>query len=355
MLNYLLILIEDIRFGFQDSASGFGEALVHLYNVVGVFLVVIFIIVFYMYVLLIVKSSYNRDFFNYSKDTNKVFNNFFGLSYLTDLFNNKGRFLYSDIYDITEFHLLETIWTIIPGLSLMGMFLPSLSVEYWADPDVNSFMVVKVIGRQWYWSYECHYPLNNKSMFLFNSYLDIAGYRGNNNYEINSFSNLLSWYSSHEIFKLNFDMNIIDVDSFDVFEESKRLLSVDNRLVLPVGVPVKVLITSADVLHSWALPSLGIKVDAVPGRLSSIILVLDRPGFFFGQCSELCGVMHGFMPIVIEGVDYNLFSENLYNENFGTSSDLVYFTDLKGKHTNVSSKASLSIKDFYLKVVNKRK
>ena len=109
MLNYLLILIEDIRFGFQDSASGFGEALVHLYNVVGVFLVVIFIIVFYMYVLLIVKSSYNRDFFNYSKDTNKVFNNFFGLSYLTDLFNNKGRFLYSDIYDITEFHLLETI------------------------------------------------------------------------------------------------------------------------------------------------------------------------------------------------------------------------------------------------------
>ena len=87
-------------------------------------------------------------------------------------------------------------------------------------------------------------------MFLFNSYLDIAGYRGNNNYEINSFSNLLSWYSSHEIFKLNFDMNIIDVDSFDVFEESKRLLSVDNRLVLPVGVPVKVLITSADVLHS---------------------------------------------------------------------------------------------------------
>ena len=83
--------------------------------------------------------------------------------------------------------------------------------------------------------------------------------------------------------------------------------------------------------------------------------MLDRPGFFFGQCSELCGVMHGFMPIVIEGVDYNLFSENLYNENFGTSSDLVYFTDLKGKHTNVSSKASLSIKDFYLKVVNKRK
>jgi hypothetical protein len=89
----------------------------------------------------------------------------------------------------------------------------------------------------------------------------------------------------------------------------RRLLQVDNRLVLPVGVPVRLLITSSDVLHSFAVPSLGIKVDAVPGRLSSFMLFLDRPGLFFGQCSEICGPMHGFMPIVIEAVSVDNFIE----------------------------------------------
>lgn len=90
-----------------------------------------------------------------------------------------------------------------------------------------------------------------------------------------------------------------------------RLLDVDNRLVLPVGVPVRLVITSSDVLHSWTVPSLGVKIDAVPGRLNTFILYIDRPGMFFGQCSELCGPYHGFMPIVIEGVSMDNYIQYL--------------------------------------------
>lgn len=105
-------------------------------------------------------------------------------------------------------------------------------------------------------------------------------------------------------------------DSNLVLEEdlplgAKRLLEVDRRLYLPVNVPLRILITSSDVLHSWAVPELGIKVDAVPGRLNDALTLIRRPGAFYGQCSELCGVGHGFMPIVVEAVSYRQWLEIL--------------------------------------------
>ena len=113
-----------------------------------------------------------------------------------------------------------------------------------------------------------------------------------------------------------FDMNLVDAEEGD--GNFQRLLQVDQRLIIPVGVPVRLLITSADVLHSFAVPALGIKVDAIPGRLSSFMVFVDRPGVFFGQCSELCGPMHGFMPIVIEAVSVDSFIEYaLSNEESG--------------------------------------
>lgn len=111
----------------------------------------------------------------------------------------------------------------------------------------------------------------------------------------------------------SFDMNLVDID----FEKElknldlPRLLNVDNRLIVPVGVPIRFLVTASDVLHCWALPSLGIKIDAVPGRLSSFTLFIDRPGIFYGQCSEICGPMHGFMPIVVEAVPMKSFQSYL--------------------------------------------
>ena len=141
--------------------------------------------------------------------------------------------------------------------------------------------------------------------------------------EFKSNDNIINNVSIENIerYDLSFSNNLIslDFDSVMVSEEdlevgTHRLLEVDNRLVLPIGVPIRLLITSADVLHSWAVPSLGIKVDAVPGRLNQFIVEIKRPGVFYGQCSELCGPLHGFMPIVIQAVSLSQFENWLLKQ-----------------------------------------
>nr|QUL58687.1 cytochrome c oxidase subunit II [Holothuria hilla] len=159
---------------------------------------------------------------------------------------------------------LETIWTIVPALILIFIAFPSLQLLYLMDEVNNPFLTVKAIGHQWYWSYE---------------YTDY-----------------------HEI---EFDSYMIPTS--DLSEGQPRLLEVDNRLILPFQNPIRVLVSSADVLHSWAVPSLGVKMDAVPGRLNQTSFLLNRTGLFYGQCSEICGANHSFMPIVIESVPFNVF------------------------------------------------
>nr|QQY85586.1 cytochrome c oxidase subunit 2 [Holothuria spinifera] len=166
---------------------------------------------------------------------------------------------------------LETIWTIIPALILIFIAFPSLQLLYLMDEVNNPFLTIKAIGHQWYWSYE---------------YTDY-----------------------HEI---EFDSYMIPTS--DLIDGQPRLLEVDNRLVLPYQNPVRVLVSSADVLHSWAVPSLGVKMDAVPGRLNQTSFLLNRTGLFYGQCSEICGANHSFMPIVIESVPFSTF-ENWITQN----------------------------------------
>uniref|UniRef100_A0AB39A6D9 Cytochrome c oxidase subunit 2 n=1 Tax=Holothuria sp. Ciliksiz TaxID=3238277 RepID=A0AB39A6D9_9ECHN len=166
---------------------------------------------------------------------------------------------------------LETIWTIVPAVILVFIAFPSLQLLYLMDEVNNPFLTIKAIGHQWYWSYE---------------YTDY-----------------------HEI---EFDSYMIPTS--DLLEGQPRLLEVDNRLVLPFQNPIRVLVSSADVLHSWAVPSLGIKMDAVPGRLNQTSFLLNRTGIFYGQCSEICGANHSFMPIVIESVPFNTF-ENWITQN----------------------------------------
>nr|QSX81630.1 cytochrome c oxidase subunit II [Philotrypesis tridentata] len=156
---------------------------------------------------------------------------------------------------LLEGQLIEIIWTIMPIIFLIFLAIPSLKILYLSDEINNPSLSVKVIGHQWYWSYE------------FN------------------------------------DFKSINFDSFMIKEldpTSFRLLDVDNRLVLPFNNQIRFLISSSDVIHSFTIPSLGTKVDAVPGRINQINLLMKRPGIFFGQCSEICGVNHSFMPIVIE-------------------------------------------------------
>lgn len=164
---------------------------------------------------------------------------------------------------IFEGQLIEIVWTVIPIFLLIFIALPSLKILYLTDELNNSIIRVKVIGSQWYWSYEY-------SDFL--EGIEIESYILQKNY-LNSF----------------------------------RLLDVDNRIVLPINSQIRFLITSTDVIHSFAIPSIGLKVDAVPGRINQISSYINRYGLYFGQCSEICGVNHRFIPIVIEATDLSKF------------------------------------------------
>ena len=159
---------------------------------------------------------------------------------------------------------IEVAWTVTPSLILMIIAIPSFALLYSMDEVVDPAITVKAIGHQWYWTYE---------------YSD---------------------YSSADDQSIVFDSYMIPEDDLEFGQ--LRLLEVDHRVVLPVNTHVRVIVTAADVLHSWAVPSLGVKCDAVPGRLNQTSLFLRREGVFYGQCSELCGANHAFMPIVVEGV-----------------------------------------------------
>lgn len=163
---------------------------------------------------------------------------------------------------IIEAQTLETIWTIIPALLLIWLALPSLRLLYLLDESRNSYRILKSTAHQWYWSYE-QLPRGK----VFDSY----------------------------ILK-------------DLTPGIYALLEVDNRVSVPLNTNTTVITTSADVLHAFTLPSVGIKIDSVPGRLNSINLFLTLPGVYYGQCSEICGANHSFIPIVIERI---LFFESL--------------------------------------------
>nr|YP_010994949.1 cytochrome c oxidase subunit II [Polypylis sp. TS-2018]WOZ13957.1 cytochrome c oxidase subunit II [Polypylis sp. TS-2018] len=158
-----------------------------------------------------------------------------------------------------EAQTLETVWTIIPALLLIWLALPSLRLLYLLDEQSNSTVVLKSTGHQWYWSYE---------------------------------------------------IPCINLDSFDSYmlnSSDYNLLEVDSRIFTPYNVNTTIITTSADVLHAFTIPSIGMKMDSVPGRLNSMSTFLNYPGVYYGQCSEICGANHSFMPIVLEAINFNDF------------------------------------------------
>nr|YP_009754883.1 cytochrome c oxidase subunit II [Plerotes anchietae]QIP52996.1 cytochrome c oxidase subunit II [Plerotes anchietae] len=161
---------------------------------------------------------------------------------------------------------VETIWTILPAMILIMIALPSLRILYMMDEINNPHLTVKTMGHQWYWSYE---------------------------------------YTDYE--DLTFDSYMVPTQ--DLKPGELRLLEVDNRAVMPMELTIRMLISSEDVLHSWAVPSLGLKTDAIPGRLNQTTLLSTRPGLYYGQCSEICGSNHSFMPIVLEMVPLKIFEK----------------------------------------------
>lgn len=167
---------------------------------------------------------------------------------------------------LLEAQYIETVWTILPAIILLFLAMPSLRLLYLTDESRDPSLTIKAIGHQWYWSYE---------------YTD--------------FSNV------------EFDSYI--VQSPDLESGSYRLLEVDNRVALPILTDIRILVTAADVIHAWTVPALGIKVDAVPGRLNQLAVSINIPGVYYGQCSEICGANHRFIPICVEAIRLKSFTK----------------------------------------------
>ena len=238
--------------GFQDPASPIMEGIIDLHNYIFLYLLLVFFLVLAM----MVNVSYDF-FYRYVYPS-----------------NNEDLYFRKDLLDgnaVTHGTVLELVWTILPSVVLVFIAVPSFVLLYAMDEVLQPTITLKVIGHQWYWSYE---------------YANVVD------------SNLKS---------VAFDSNMLFEDELNVGE--LRLLQVDRAFILPVNTHINVLVTASDVLHSWAVPSLGFKVDAVPGRLNQFSLYIKREGVYYGQCSELCGVNHGFMPIVIKALPFASWAE----------------------------------------------
>lgn len=244
------------QLGFQDPATPSMEGIIDLHHDLMFFLTII--VIFVLWLLISVVYYF----------------------YLIDENANE----YEDVTIISSLKshnvVLEIVWTVVPSLILLLIALPSFALIYSMDELLSPSITLKVIGHQWYWSYEYNHPLPAPGI-----------------QNVLKPTDLDPTCSVEKIF----DSNMVLEE--DLLPGQLRLLEVNNRTYLPTDVNIRVLITSADVLHSWAIPSLGIKVDACPGRLNQSPLFIKRAGVFYGQCSEICGVNHAFMPIVVHAVN----------------------------------------------------
>lgn len=262
--------VYDTIYSFQDEATFTMIQLVILHDTIMCILITILGLVFWWLVaavlLYVVKPFFIHD---YVKGLNAhYFEEREGSDFIFYYNLNETEEELEEVHKIQKY--LEIIWTIIPAVILLIIAIPSIIFLFkFLEPSAFEQLgglTIKITGHQWYWSYEYVVP-------------------GQTEEGVSTFVNK-------------------EFDSYMIPEEmlqpgDLRLLEVDNSLHLPVGIPIRLLITSADVIHSWAIPSLGVKVDAIPGRLNEVYLLIFREGEFYGQCSELCGVNHGFMPIKV--------------------------------------------------------
>jgi len=235
---------ESWQIGFQDPASPIMEGMINFHNYIMVFLISIGTFVLWM--LYKVVNSFDEN-----------------VNVISEKFTHSSN--------------MEIIWTIIPAIILMFIAVPSFGLLYSLDELIDPTLTLKVVGHQWYWSYE---------------YSDYATLEGGES--------------------LNFDSYLIATSDLEV--GFFRLLEVDNRVVLPINTHIRLLVTAADVLHCWTVPSFGIKIDACPGRLSLASLFIKREGTYYGQCSEICGINHGFMPIVVRAVSVDVYVSWLFSK-----------------------------------------
>ena len=276
-------ILNAIFLGFSEPATPIMEGIVDFHNYIFFFLVLIFIFV-----------------------STVLFNVLVYFWYFFEKPSDKWDILFRDfIYknnNVTHGTLLEIIWTIIPAIILMVIAFPSFSLLYSMDEVMMPAFTLKVIGHQWYWSYEYSIPL------LVEEQEQVSKKRVSDYSQfsyLSSQSNISEFYKENAIdnkISIDFDFDSYMVPEAELNLGDHRMLEVTESVVLPINTYVRILVSSADVLHSFAVPSLGVKADAVPGRLNQLSVHIKRQGVFYGQCSEICGVSHGMMPITIKAV-----------------------------------------------------
>jgi cytochrome c oxidase subunit 2 len=237
--------------GFSEPATPIMEGIIDLHNYIFFYLILILVLVFWIFLSILYQFWYIIRF---------PPNSFVAWTNRKDM-KKFRRFSHSS--------RVEIFWTVVPSIILILIAIPSFALLYAMDEVLNPAITFKAIGHQWYWSYE---------------YSDYAKY-------VEKITN-----------NIVFDSNLIFES--DLLLGEHRLLQVDNPVILPTDLHIRIIISSFDVIHSWSVPSFGVKCDAVPGRLNQVFVFLKREGVFYGQCSELCGVNHGFMTIMVKAVTF---------------------------------------------------
>ena len=205
---------------------------------------------------------------------------------------------------VTHNTVLEIMWTIIPCILLVIIAIPSITLIYSFQPLNSSNLVFKITGNQWWWAYEYENKDTNKAL----NYLDGINLKILQKSEFSKSDNAANFIINNLLdvkknYLNNVETKLIEcrlIDELDLEKGNFRLLETSSKIQMPRNIQITVLVTSNDVLHSWTVPALGVKIDACPGRLNEIEFLIYKEGIFFGQCSEICGFYHGFMPIVIE-------------------------------------------------------
>jgi cytochrome c oxidase subunit 2 len=274
------------QLSFSDPATPIMEGIINFHNDLMFFIVAITIFVLWMLVRCIMLFS--------APTGNQVLDWKNQLGFLGSLakksniriknsnINNESKHLLNSgqLYSegINHHTPIEIAWTVTPALILMFIAVPSFALLYSIEEFIEPSLTVKCTGHQWYWCYEYSNCKNNE------------------------LSRILDGYK--------FESYMVPTE--DLSKGHLRLLEVDNRLALPINTHVQITVTAADVLHCWAVPALGIKVDACPGRLNQTSIFIKRPGTFYGQCSEICGVNHGFMPIVVRSENLDTYGMEMW-------------------------------------------
>jgi heme/copper-type cytochrome/quinol oxidase subunit 2 len=299
MFNFL----NNIQFNisFVEAGNDYTSFLHTFYNIVCSYLLVIVFLITYWVIYILLNFTFKKRNIILDYNLNILLKGYSLIKYFVNLSLKDRSFKFILLADLKDFPSLEATWCGVPITFIGFVAYPSISLEYGLSPDITPGVTVKAIAHQWFWEFETtavvadiNYTIANPDYFIntgtYATFLSVT--RG----ELSN-ADLYEYIDATPYKQLKKTVNLNLIQDCPYFY---RLLCTDGILVLPANTPIKLIVTSVDVLHSLALPAFGVKIDAVPGRLSEQVIICEKPGVYWGQCSELCGPYHSFMPIIVD-------------------------------------------------------